>query len=157
MKNLIVYASKHGCAESCAQQLQERLPGNTQLFSLKEKRPVSLDGYDTVIVGGSIHAGRIQKRVGGFCREFADLLKSVRLGLFLCCMEQGENAENQFREAFPEELRDHAAVSGLFGGVFDFKKMNFLERKIVKKVAGVDSSVSRIDREAIDRFVKSMS
>ncbi len=35
---------------------------------------------------------------------------------------------------------------------FDFDRMNFLERKIVKKVAGVEGSISRISEEAIERF-----
>jgi len=79
-------------------------------------------------------------------------LKQKTLGLFLCCMEKGKKAQEQFDAAFSKGLRAHAAAQGLFGGEFDFSRMNFLERKIVKKVAGVEGSVSRISEEAIELF-----
>lgn len=74
------------------------------------------------------------------------------LGLFLCCMFEGEKAEQQFEATYPKELREHSSANGLFGGEFMISKMNFLERQIVKKVAGVTSDVSKINVEEIERF-----
>ena len=156
MKTLIVYATRHGCTETCVEILRQRLPGEVDVLNVKKKRfgHVSLGDYRTVLVGGSIHAGQIQKSVKTFCRDFSPELKSKTLGLFLCCMEQGQKAQEQFDQAFPQDLRDHAAACGLFGGEFDFEKMNILERGIVKKVAGIEGSVTRISEEAIDRFAR---
>ena len=152
MKTLIVYATKHGCTETCARKLQERLPGDVDLRDLKTAKDLRPEDYDIVLIGGSIHAGRVQKRIPAFCRRHMETLLSKTVGLFLCCMEEGEKAQKQFNDAFPEELRNHARAQGLFGGAFDFERMNFLERKIIKKISGVESSVSRISSDAIDRF-----
>ena len=80
-----------------------------------------------------------------------------RVGLFLCCMEEGDNAEKQFSEAFPPELRNHAIATEIFGGEFNFDRMNFIEKMIIKKIAHVDHSVSKIDEEKIVDFVHAMN
>ncbi|SHI45248.1 Flavodoxin domain-containing protein [Desulfosporosinus lacus DSM 15449] len=80
-----------------------------------------------------------------------------RLGLFLCCMFEGEKAAQQFETTYPKELREHSKANGLFGGEFMVSKMNFIERQIVKKVAGATSDVSKINVEEIERFAKKLN
>lgn len=154
MKTLIVYASKHGCTAGAVRTLEERLLGEVSLVDIGNEKPQGVDLYDTVIVGGSIHAGSIQKKVRRFCDDNIDVLLEKRLGLFLCCMYEGDEEEKQFENSFDPRLRDHAAARGLFGGRFDFEKMNFFERAIVKKVAGVTESVSSLRPDAIEAFAE---
>lgn len=149
---LILYMTSHGCAEKAAKTLKEMLNDEVVLINLKRDSEPDLAAYDTMIIGGSIHAGRIQGRIKKFCERNASLLLDKKLGLFLCCMEEGEKAQKQFEDAFSAELRDHATAMGLFGGEFNFERMNFLEKKIVKKVAKVSESVFKINKKAIDKF-----
>ena len=44
----------------------------------------------------------------------------------------------------------------IFGGEFDFDKMNFLEKAMVKKAAGVTASVCRLREDEIEKFAKKM-
>jgi len=157
MSTLIVYMTKHGCTERTAGMLKEHLYGEVTLVNLKKEKKPDLSRHETIVIGGSIRAGRIQEGVRKFCERNRETLLGKRLGLYLCCMYDGETADKQFEEAYPEELRRHAAAAGLFGGEFDFQKMNFIERKIVKKVARVEESVSRIDSEAIRNFAVKIS
>lgn len=60
MKNLIVYATKHGTAKKCAEMLKTRLNGETVLANVKETPP-DLEDFDTVVLGGSIYIGKMQK------------------------------------------------------------------------------------------------
>ncbi|NIM16082.1 MAG: flavodoxin [Candidatus Aminicenantes bacterium] len=152
MSTLIAYATTHGCTEKAAQMLEQLLNDEVSLVNLKKRFRSDLSSFDTIIIGGSIHAGQIQGKVKRFYQEHLDTLKQKRLGLFLCCMEEGETAHKQFDEAFPAELRNHAAVTGLFGGAFDFDKMNFLQKSIVKKAAGINQSVSKIKEDNIHQF-----
>jgi menaquinone-dependent protoporphyrinogen oxidase len=69
-------------------------------------------------------------------------------------MYEGETAQKQFDEAYPAELRTHASASGLFRGAFDFDKMGFMEKAIVKKVAGVTESVDKLDIDTIEAFAR---
>lgn len=157
MATLIVYRSMYGSAESSANRLREGLKDEATVVNLKKDSNPSLGEYDTVIVGGSIHAGQVQKAVKSFCQKNLEPLLQKRVGLFLNCMEEGDSAQVQFDNAFPEELRKHAAASGLFGGEFDFDKMNFLVKAVIRKVAKVDKSVSKIDDEAIAAFIGTMN
>ena len=152
MTTLIVYASTHGCARQCVERLAARLDGRVMSVDLKKDSNPDPGNYDAVIVGGSIHAGRVQGKVRRYLAARADLLKAKKLGLFLCCMEEGEKADQQFRAAFPADLIAHAAATGLFGGAFDFDKMNFLQKVVIKKVSGVTQSVSKIRLDAVDAF-----
>lgn len=157
MKTLIVYSTRHGCTEKCATKMQQHLNGETKLVNLKNSKVIHLDDYNTIIIGGSIHAGQIQKRVKKFCEQHLDTLKKKKVGLFICCMEEGETAQKELHDAFPDELIAHATATGIFGGEFNFEKMNFIERAIVKKVANVDKSVSKIDEESIARFAQKIN
>lgn len=157
MSTLIVYASQHGCTESAARKLESQLKDDVTVVNLKKDAKPDVTAFDTVIVGGSIHAGRIQKAVRKFYEKHLDTLTGKRLGLFLCCMEDGETAQKQFDTSYPEVLRSRAHVTGLFGGEFNFDKMNFLEKKIVQKVAGVSESVCKIRDDQIDQFAQAMN
>ena len=99
----------------------------------------------------------MQKGIKKFCQKNFNMLLKKRLGLFLCCMEEGETAQKQFDEAYSEELRNHVAAAGLFGGEFDFNKMNFFERAIVKKVANISENVSKLKEETIHQFASKFS
>ncbi|MCK4761018.1 MAG: flavodoxin [Candidatus Aminicenantes bacterium] len=157
MSTVIIYASRHGCAEKAARVLESKLENNVAAVNLKKNKNIDPAQFDTVIIGGSIHAGHVQGKIKKFCGEHVDILKTKKLGLYLCCMEEGEKAQAQFTGAYPAELRDHAIVTGLFGGEFDFERMNFLEKAIVKKVAGISASVSKIKEDQIEQFAAALN
>lgn len=154
MKTAIIYASSHGTTERVAKKIQSELGvGNSRLVNLKETKTVDLSLFDTVIIGGSIHAGQMQGKVKRFCKEnLVDLLQK-RVGLFMAGMNEPE-FENEFNNAFPELLRKHAIASKCVGGEFLFEKMNFIERLIVKKVSGISENVSKIDEAKVSELVK---
>lgn len=159
METLIIYATKHGSAEKCAALLADGLAPEVTVLNIKAKasRNPEFKRFQNVIIGGSIHAGLLQKSVKEFMKNHSSVLKQKKLGLFLCHMEEGDKAHKQFEENFPEDLRSHAVAEGLFGGAFDFERMNFLEKAIVKKVSGVEKSVFRIDKEAVRAFITRFS
>lgn len=156
MKTAIIYATKHGCSDKCAQTLANELDVNTKLFNLESDKKIELTSYDTIIIGGSIHAGTLNKKVKSFIDKNHNSLSEKKLGLFLCCMYEGEKALEQFQDVFPETLRNKAQAHGLFGGELNFEKMSFLEKAIVKKIANVEKSVSNINYSNIKSFAKKM-
>lgn len=156
MKTLIVYATNHGCTEKISEQMKNYLGGDVSLVNLKKDPIPPLEKFRRVIIGGSIHAGQIQKRVKDFYQTNLDLLLKKEIGLFICCMEEGETAWKQFAEAFPEELQRNAKATACFGGAFDFERMNFLKKMIVKKVAHVKQSTSKVDFDAVRQFSRRM-
>ncbi len=158
MKSLIVYCSSHGTTEKVVGILSEHLDGEVVSVDLKrDKTTFDLNDFDAVMIGGSIHAGQIQRSIKKFIHSYHVDLMEKRLGLFLVCMREGEMAVEQFNNAFPVELRKNSDAMGLFGGEFLVSKMNFFERQIVKKVDGIISDQSKLDVEAIIEFASKMN
>ncbi len=155
MKYAILYASTHGAAREAAEFLKARLHC-ADIYDIKKNRDPDLSTYDAIVVGGSVHAGMVQGAVRKILTKEADTLMAKRLGLYLCCMYENETAERQFEEAFPAPLRAHAVARGLFGGKLDLEKMGFFARVIVKKIAGVTESISKMNFAAMEKFAAEM-
>lgn len=166
MNTLIVYATKYGCTEKCAKILSEKLIRKVDLCNLKGGKSVELSQYDQLIIGGSIYMGKIRKEVSEFCTKNLSVLKEKKIGLFICGMQEGDQAETQLNQSFPEELLVNAVARESFGGEFRFNKMNFMERFIIKMVTKKDQSspavdtkkdISAISEENMNRFVELMN
>lgn len=156
MTTAIIYMSQHGFTARTAHQLQALLPGTVEIINLYQYPDPDLSPFDTVIIGGSIHFGHIQKGLQRFCRQHQGELMYKNLGLFICCMEKGETARREFEHAFDEPLRRHATATGIFGGEFALERMSSFEKKLIRKIAGVRESISNIDMEEIRRFADAM-
>jgi menaquinone-dependent protoporphyrinogen oxidase len=69
-------------------------------------------------------------------------------------MEQDSAKQQQeLANAYPQTLYQHAVSTCFAGGEFQFEKMNFFERAIIKRIAKTDKSISQIRENEIDRFV----
>ncbi|MPM05334.1 hypothetical protein SDC9_51622 [bioreactor metagenome] len=156
MSTLIAYASKYGFTKNCAGLLVGKLTGQTDLFDLDSGIP-DLSRYGTVIVGASVYAGKLRKAASRFCAQNAGQLKEKKLGLFVCGIAEGEMALKEIESVFPQELLAAAAAKGFFGGAFDFEKMNFFERFIMKRILGSSRSQTRILEDNIERFAQKMN
>ena len=145
--------SKHGTTQKVALKIYEKLNNpKVELIDLRKNKNLDISGYSTIIIGGSIHAGMIQKRMKSFCESNLESLLKKKIALFLCCMEEGDKAIAQFENAFPESLRKHSLKNEIMGGEFLFERMNFLEKAIVKKIAGVKGNISKINEQKIEEF-----
>ncbi|NQV01340.1 MAG: flavodoxin [Bacteroidia bacterium] len=154
MATLIVYMTSHGCAEKAAEMIRDLLPGEVTLINLENFEVPPLEKFDTVIIGGSIRIGSIQKRIRKFCEKNLEQLLTKKTGLFICCMFEGDTALEQFNSAYPEALGKHSTTIGLFGGELEFEKMNAFEKMIIKQVANISVDVSKFNKEAVKVFAE---
>ena len=70
MKTVIVYASSHGTTAKVANLIREKLDSTSiQILNLKDKPNIDLSNYETVIIGGSVHAGSIKSEVKKFINK----------------------------------------------------------------------------------------
>lgn len=153
MKTLIVFASSKGTTEKCANLLAEKVTAPKEVVNLKKGSPANPADYDTIIIGGSIHAGKIQRVIPKFIDRNRETLMKKRVGLFLCCLEEVETEmEKEFAASYPQDLRDHAFAKGFFDGEVVFSKLNPLVRIIMKKISKTDQDIHKIREDAIDRF-----
>lgn len=152
MSTLIVYSTKYGTTEKCAKKLAEKITGKMELFKLNANATPDLSPYDTIILGGSMYIGQIQKEMKDFYTKNLNILRGKTIGLFACGMRENEEAKIQLELAYPKELSDIAITQECFGGEFLLEKMNFFEKFIVKNVSKIKQSQSKIINENIDSF-----
>ena len=134
-KTLIAYSTTLGCTEQCASKLKDDLGEDVDMIRISRRRRFNLKAYETIIIGGSIHEGMIQRSVYKFCESNLDELLKTAVGLFVCCMDASANEQELIQRAFPETLVKHALASGFFGGELNIKKMNLLQKIMTRKAA----------------------
>ena len=156
MRKAILYATRYGCTEQCSNMLARLIFGEVELKHLGKEK-VDLNNYNIVIIGGSIIAGKINKEIKRLCNRNLDILLKKRIGLFLCCLSEGEEAEEQFRNAFPPELIKRAEAKGFFGAKVSFDKLNFFFKKIMKSMLKTDENISKIKEKNIEEFAKKIN
>ena len=159
MKTAIIYASKHGTTEKVAVSIAEKLmkTNEVELFSLKKNTNPDINGFGMVILGSPIYAGQASAKLKTFCTKNEQILLQKKTGLFVCGMEPNQaKREKELEGAYPEVLWKNAAATGFLGGAFIFERMNFFERLIIKKIAKTTSSVTQLDWDAIEGFVKKL-
>ncbi len=153
MSTLIIYMSKHGCAEKAARIINGHLAdSDVSIIDLKTKAEIDLDRYDTIIIGGSIYLGSLQKGLRRFCEKNLPVLLTKRIGLFICCMNQGEAARKHYESVFVESLRSRAVAAGFFGGELDFEQLSLIEKSVLGQAVNITESVSRFDETAVRDF-----
>ncbi|GAB1474149.1 hypothetical protein MASR2M69_15900 [Bacteroidota bacterium] len=161
MRTAIIYATSHGTTGKVANIIKERLSANNtkeesiNIFNLKQNSNIDLSVYDTIVLGGSIHAGNIQGSVKEFCKNnLVDLLQK-RVALFICAMNKPEY-ETELKNSFPELLFNHAISKEVVGGEFLFDKMNFIEKMLVRNISGIKETTSKIDDSKIEALCRSL-
>jgi len=151
MSTAIIFISRHGTTKTVSEKIKSYI-GEVDLIDLKSNSKPDISKYQNIIIGGSIHIGQVHKKTKLFLERNKNILLEKRLGLFLCCMEQGEKAREQYNLAFPQELRTHALANATLGYEYLLEEMGFLEKIMVKKITGKDESFSKLDEESIKSF-----
>lgn len=154
-KTLIAYSTTLGCTEQCASKLKDDLGEGVEMVRISRRRRFNLQNYDTIIVGGSIHEGMIQRSVHKFCEANLDVLLQKQIGLFVCCIDPNANEQELIERAFPDRLVKHALASGFFGGELNIKKMNLLQKIMTRKAARLQKEPD-IDFQKILDFARSL-
>jgi menaquinone-dependent protoporphyrinogen oxidase len=157
MKTLVAYASKYGTTEKCAKEVGSKLKGEVDYLNLKQSNYANLDDYDKIIVGGSINAGKIQPETRKFVNKYFVQLSSCKLGLFICCGAEGDEAQKELDENYPKALLDHAIAKDYFGGEIKLSAMPVFIRFIVKKMAKTDIDKDTLLPDHINRFIVDMN
>ncbi len=153
MKIAIFYTTTHGTAEKVAMYISQQIPAaEVQMISLSNQKKLSFSEFDVIVIGGSVHAGNYSGRLRQFLNKNITELLHTPLAIYTCCMHEAEY-EKQFQNGIPELLRDHSFASINAGGEFLFEKMNLIQKMLVRKITGLNHSVSKIRYEEIDALV----
>ena len=142
MKTLIVYATRYGAtagtSEGIAKVLREE-GFDVKVVNAKEEKIKDISEYELVIVGSGLQMFRWTGEAEDFLKKFHKDLAKKKVALFVSSMKQvyeREGKKDEIEKAWKRFLEEKATKYGLnpismgmFGGVFDFNKMNIIIRR----------------------------
>jgi len=136
------------------------LGATADILNLKETK-VQPAGYDLIIIGSGIQAGKWTREPLEFITRNRDALADTKVALFVVCASAGspdqcDTAQTKYLDKIVSSYPYlHIVSTGLFGGVFDFKKysapVRMLVKSIVKKQTEDDNLPERIDMRDWDK------
>lgn len=152
MKTIIIYTTKYGCAEKAAYLLKSKLGEETEVINLMYAKEPTLDRYDTVILGGSIYFGKIQKEMSQYCIKHQTELSGKRLGLFICAGTKAELAVEELKSAYPEELYNKAVIKEVLGDEIYPNKLSLMDRFVLRMIGQKNRNGAGLSTEKLEKF-----
>ncbi|MFW9849255.1 MAG: flavodoxin domain-containing protein [Candidatus Thorarchaeota archaeon] len=143
-KVAICYGTRYGTTKEIVQEMAkiaEEAGANVEIVELKKKRLASpITDYDLILIGSGIQTGQWTKEPLKFLEDNLEHLSTQKIALFVVCGDAGnpdlcDEAQKNYLDAIAERYPGLTPIStGLFAGMFDFKRYNFVVRSLIKKI-----------------------
>lgn len=133
MKVLVIYTSRGGASESCVTLLKEKIKDSCDVTLCDARETDELpspDGYDALVIGGSVRFGRIDKRLKVYLKTNADKINEKPSAFFFCCGLPSE-LEDYIDTQLPRKIEFSLGVH-CFGGELKPQKLKGMDKIIVK-------------------------
>jgi len=138
---LVTYATKYGATAEIAEKIgQELRQAGLQTDVLPADRVSDLSAYKAVVLGSAVYIGQWQKKAATFLKANEKALAERPVWLF-SSGPTGEGDPVQLMKGwrFPTALqpiadRIHARDIAIFHGALDPKKLNLIEKWMIKNV-----------------------
>ena len=160
---LILYGTGEGQTAKIATTTSQR--GHVAKIDVPDRpEPSTLEGYDAVVVGASIHVGKHQDEVRGFITDNRDVLSGMPTAFFQVSLSSANEEKREeaagYVESFLTETGWHPDRIGQFGGALRFSEYGFLKRLMMKRIAKdlltetqePDGDIEFTDWDVVDAF-----
>lgn len=142
---LVLFGTGEGQTAKVADRIKDVLTErghDVSIINIEETSDdFKLEGFDTVLVGSSIHIGKHHSAVREFVSTNREVLNSRPTAFFQLSLSSAVDDPERRAEAagyvdeFLEESGWHPDKIGLFGGALRYSKYGFLKRLMLKRIA----------------------
>jgi len=156
MKTLILFSSRYGATEKCANLIMKELRDDVDVINLRNGEFRDIGNYDIILIGGGVYAGKLQSEITKFIEANEDCLRNKKVGIFLCCKDSEKTAEYA-KANLPDWL-----INGLFllentGYEINFERMNFFEKFLFKTLFKIKKSYSELKYDSIEKIANKVN
>ncbi|HEY8167222.1 MAG TPA: flavodoxin domain-containing protein [Candidatus Limnocylindrales bacterium] len=136
MRVLVTVASKHGATEEIGRRIAMGLEAaGLAVVSVAPEAVISIDGYDAVVLGSGVYAGRWLGPAKDLVHRVGPELKTKRVWLF----SSGPIGESTKPDDVPPDAAAMIAATDavehrVFAGRLDVESLGFAEKLIIKTV-----------------------
>ncbi len=157
MQVLILYGSKTGTTEDCANRIKNVLEAREDvpeivLYNLDKRPKINLDDYETIVIGSPIYMGQIRNSVKMFLGYNIEKLMTKKLHFFVCGLALGDEGVALFKKQVPTTLFRHAKQVKQLGGDVHVDRLGFLYKFIMKKILAESKPELGLLEDAIVEF-----
>lgn len=154
MKIMIVYATIEGHTRAIAEFLNKEAEKRGHISGLFNATvsPPSPDGYDAVIVAGSVHAGKYQTSIEHFVREYHEMINAKKSAFLSVSLTAASDDKESWKE-LEQQTTDFFIATGwnptlteFVAGALLYTRYDFFKRFIMRtmnKKSGGDTDTSR--------------
>lgn len=171
MKLLIVYGTTEGQTRKICEFLRDHAKKAGHQVTLMDSTETHLhpEGFDALIIGSSVHAGKFQASIRHYVQEHHEALNKIP-GVFMVVSLTAATDEpeswkelEQHTEDFLNETGWHPEYTEQVAGALRYTKYNFLKKFIMRMIAqkqGGDVDTSRdyeyTDWDKVNRILKKL-
>ena len=168
-RTLIAFATSYGHTEKIARRIAELLDGAVEVVAIRRfRRKPPVAGYDRVIIAGSIHFGRHQRRLERFVRANRAALDAIDNALVSVSGSAIDEDSRPEAEEYVAELTRRTGWKPrrvlLAGGATTYTRYPFFLRKRIQKASASSGRGTDMTRDydytdwaAVERFVRALS
>jgi len=165
---LVLYGTGEGQTAKIAERITATISERGHEASAIDVRDrpdsLTLEAYDAVVVGASIHVGKHQGEVRDFVTDNRDTLSEMPTAFFQVSLSSANEEKREeaagYVESFITETGWHPDRIGQFGGALPFSEYGFLKRLVMKRIAkdllieerAPNGDVEFTDWDAVDAF-----
>ena len=157
MRLLILYGSKTGTTEDCANKIKAAIETRHEtaiidLYNLGKRPKINLNDYETIVIGSPIYMGQIRNSVKTFLGYNLETLMKKNLHFFVCGLALGDEGVELFKKQVPTTLFRHAKQVKQLGGDVHVERLGLLYKLIMKKILAESKPELGLLEEAITDF-----
>ncbi len=142
MKTLLVYGTRYGATGGTSEEIAKVLQNEgfeVKVQNLKKEKIKDISPYDLIIVGSGMKMGKWTGEAEDFLNRFRHEFAGKKFAIFASTMKSVPEREGRQEDLEKERKMSiddivtkynlNSVSAGLFGGVLDFNKMNFIIRR----------------------------